>query len=76
MTTPRNPLLTFVIIIRVDDRIVLIKRKNPPHGRALPGGFVDYGESIEAVDDAAFFSCTLKNRLVYTKNFAEDETWR
>jgi len=27
--------------------IVLIKRKNPPHGWALPGGFVDYGESLE-----------------------------
>jgi ADP-ribose pyrophosphatase YjhB (NUDIX family) len=26
---------------------VLIKRKNPPHGWALPGGFVDYGESLE-----------------------------
>ena len=28
--------------------ILLIKRKNPPHGWALPGGFVDYGESTEA----------------------------
>ncbi len=28
--------------------IVLIKRKNPPHGWALPGGFVDYGESLES----------------------------
>lgn len=27
--------------------IVLIKRKNPPYGWALPGGFVDYGESLE-----------------------------
>ena len=27
--------------------IVLIERKNPPHGWALPGGFVDYGESLE-----------------------------
>lgn len=26
---------------------MLIKRKNPPHGWALPGGFVDYGESYE-----------------------------
>jgi 8-oxo-dGTP diphosphatase len=24
---------------------VLIERKNPPYGYALPGGFVDYGES-------------------------------
>ena len=44
----RNPLLTIDIIIEVVDRgIVLIERKNPPHGWALPGGFVDYGESIE-----------------------------
>jgi ADP-ribose pyrophosphatase YjhB (NUDIX family) len=28
--------------------ILLIKRKNPPIGWALPGGFVDYGESLEA----------------------------
>lgn len=27
--------------------IVLIKRKNPPYGWALPGGFVDYGETLE-----------------------------
>lgn len=35
--------------------IVLIKRKNPPFGWALPGGFVDYGEPLEsaAVREAA-----------------------
>ena len=27
--------------------IILIERKNPPHGLALPGGFVDIGESCE-----------------------------
>jgi 8-oxo-dGTP diphosphatase len=27
--------------------IVLVKRKNPPVGWALPGGFVDYGETVE-----------------------------
>lgn len=44
----RNPLLTVDIIIEIEDRgIVLIKRKNPPHGWAIPGGFVDYGESVE-----------------------------
>ena len=35
------------IIIEIGDRIVLIERKNPPYGWALPGGFVDYGESYE-----------------------------
>ncbi len=43
----RNPLLTVDIIIEIDDGIVLIERKNIPHGWAIPGGFVDYGESIE-----------------------------
>jgi 8-oxo-dGTP diphosphatase len=44
----RNPLPTVDIIIEVGGGIVLIERKNPPHGWALPGGFVDYGESLEA----------------------------
>ncbi len=44
---PRTPLLTVDIIIEVSKGIVLIERKNPPHGWALPGGFVDYGESLE-----------------------------
>lgn len=45
--TYRNPVPTVDIIIRIDEGIVLIKRKNPPLGWALPGGFVDYGESLE-----------------------------
>jgi ADP-ribose pyrophosphatase YjhB (NUDIX family) len=44
----RNPLPTVDIIIEVDGGIVLIERKNPPHGWAIPGGFVEYGESVEA----------------------------
>lgn len=44
----RNPLLTIDIIIDLYNGIVLIERKNPPYGWALPGGFVDYGESLEA----------------------------
>lgn len=43
----RNPVPTVDIIIEVGTEIVLIKRKNPPYGWALPGGFVDYGESYE-----------------------------
>ena len=44
----KNPIPTVDIIIEIESKgIVLIKRKNPPHGWALPGGFVDYGESLE-----------------------------
>jgi 8-oxo-dGTP diphosphatase len=43
----KTPLLTIDIIIRYKGGIVLIERKNPPPGWALPGGFVDVGESIE-----------------------------
>jgi len=48
----RNPIPTVDIIIEIESKgIVLIKRKNPPYGWAIPGGFVDYGESLE---EAAF----------------------
>ncbi len=43
----RNPIPTVDIIIRTPEGVVLIKRKNPPHGWAIPGGFIDYGESAE-----------------------------
>jgi ADP-ribose pyrophosphatase YjhB (NUDIX family) len=48
----KNPFPTVDIIIEVDTRegeggIVLIKRRNEPLGWAIPGGFVDYGESLE-----------------------------
>jgi len=43
----RNPAPTVDIIIAYGGGIVLIRRKNPPYGWALPGGFVDYGESVE-----------------------------
>jgi 8-oxo-dGTP diphosphatase len=43
----RNPLVTVDLIVEIEDKIVLIKRVNPPYGWALPGGYVDYGESFE-----------------------------
>ncbi|MBC7185551.1 MAG: NUDIX hydrolase [Calditrichaeota bacterium] len=48
----RNPVPTVDAVIEVStpgrrDGIVLIRRKNPPFGWALPGGFVDYGETVE-----------------------------
>jgi ADP-ribose pyrophosphatase YjhB (NUDIX family) len=52
MKEHKNPVPTVDIIIEIQredgkEGIVLIKRKNPPHGWAIPGGFVDYGESLE-----------------------------
>ena len=51
MRKPVTPLLTVDIIIEMVDRpgrpIVLVERKYPPPGWALPGGFVDVGESLE-----------------------------
>lgn len=48
---PQTPLLTVDIVIElrdiIDRPIVLISRKNPPLGWALPGGFVDVGETVE-----------------------------
>ena len=47
----RNPTPTVDIIIELVDRphrpIILIERLNEPYGWAIPGGFVDYGESVE-----------------------------
>lgn len=52
MSKPVTPLLAadaIVELINVPGRpIVLIKRKNPPYGWAIPGGFVDIGETLEA----------------------------
>ncbi|MCX7028762.1 MAG: NUDIX hydrolase [Spirochaetes bacterium] len=42
-----GPLVTVDVIIEVTGGIVLVERSNPPFGFALPGGFVDYGESLE-----------------------------
>lgn len=47
----KNPVPAVDVIIECEaggrKGIVLVKRKNPPHGWAIPGGFIDYGESAE-----------------------------
>jgi len=45
--TYRNPIPTVDAIVEIEGGVVLVKRKNPPYGWALPGGFVDYEESLE-----------------------------
>ena len=69
----RNPAPTVDIIIEIRDgsggpadrKIVLIKRKNPPPGWAIPGGFVDYGETLEeAAVREAFEETSLTVTLV------------
>lgn len=64
MAEHRNPAPTVDIIIEFGGGVVLIERRNAPHGWALPGGFVDYGESLEqaAVREAAE-ETSLKVRL-------------
>jgi len=42
-----TPKLTVDIIIRMGEGVVLIERENAPFGWAIPGGFVDYGETLE-----------------------------
>lgn len=51
MADLKTPYLTIDIIIQYKGGIVLIERKNYPFGWALPGGFVDIGESLEDAAD-------------------------
>lgn len=51
MSEYRNPVPTVDVIVEMDDRpgqVLLIRRRNPPEGWALPGGFVDEGEPLWA----------------------------
>lgn len=49
MPPPRTPSLTTdVVILMPGGEVVLVRRKHPPEGWALPGGFVEVGETVEA----------------------------
>jgi len=43
----KNPYPAVDIIIELKEGIILIERRNPPFGWALPGGFIEYGETAE-----------------------------
>lgn len=47
MPRPVCPPIAADVIAEIGDQIVLIERKNFPYGWALPGGFVDFGETVE-----------------------------
>ncbi|MBM3329431.1 MAG: NUDIX hydrolase [Calditrichaeota bacterium] len=48
MWPPETPYLTVDAVV-IDERgVLLIRRRNPPYGWALPGGFVERGESVES----------------------------
>ena len=78
MKSYKSPLPTVDIIIEIEREdeqtgIVLIKRKNPPYGWALPGGFVDYGESLEeAALREAKEETSLRIRLCYQMHTYSD----
>lgn len=69
----RNPVPTVDIIIEYRGGIVLISRKNPPYGWALPGGFIDYGETAEgaaqreAAEETSLSITDLKMFHVYSE---------
>lgn len=65
---PRNPYPTADAIIVVGEnepQVVLVERANPPRGYALPGGFIDYGESAaRAAEREALEETSLEVELV------------
>ncbi|MCK5146008.1 NUDIX hydrolase [bacterium] len=74
----KNPTPTVDIIIELNQKIVLIKRCNIPYGWAIPGGFVDYEESVEAAalreaEEETSLKCQLKYLLGVYSDPARDK---
>ena len=48
MARPQTPLLAVDVIVEIGTpaRVVLVQRRHPPNGWAIPGGFVDIGETV------------------------------
>ncbi len=47
MPAPKTPLISADAIVEHQNSLVLIERKNPPYGLALPGGFIEIGEDVK-----------------------------
>lgn len=75
MPRPETPALAVDTIIQLldhDRQIVLIERRNPPHGWAIPGGFVDIGETLEtaAVREALEETCLAVKLVALLGNYS------
>jgi len=70
---PVTPLLAVDGIVLCKTGIILVKRKNHPKGWALPGGFVDIGETVEnAVKREVFEETGLRIEIVRLFNVYSD----
>ncbi|MFH0876645.1 MAG: NUDIX hydrolase [Candidatus Omnitrophota bacterium] len=73
----QGPFVTVDAIIETSGGVVLIKRSNPPFGWAIPGGFVDYGESLEkavareAKEETSLVVRNLKQMHTYSDPFRD-----
>ncbi len=74
----RKPSIAVDIIIEFPDKdsIVLIKRKNPPFGWAIPGGFIEYGESAEEAAVREAKEETNLNITLMGQLHSYSESWR
>jgi 8-oxo-dGTP diphosphatase len=70
---PVTPLLAVDALVLFKNAIILVKRKNHPKGFALPGGFVDIGETVEtAVKREVFEETGLDVEIIRLFNVYSD----